>query len=244
MLAELYSHLFTMVFMISVMPSAYPEGFDFPKGCLPNTASYHNRGWCFCEASVASLAKDAAFVWDLGRVTLDEHIMNIEYVDRYGNTASDLICCRATKGRLAPMLPEDFECELQQKSFTSKKADCPRVAAIYHNAFKARFGEAEVLSYVFINWGDTEAEALARVFESGAAPNLFALTIQGNNIGTAGFNSLARAVRSGAIPLLRALDVTRNPGDSRQLIAAARAQNPNVEVMELGGPRCRCCLLM
>ena len=42
------------------MPPDYPQAYVVPEG--GNTASYHDRGWCFCEESMAAMVKSTHLV--------------------------------------------------------------------------------------------------------------------------------------------------------------------------------------
>ena len=69
-LPALYSHLHTVVFKVTSLPTGYPGGYVFSSGTQPNQACYADRGWCFFEASVANF-KDFRFVIDLGSLKPD-----------------------------------------------------------------------------------------------------------------------------------------------------------------------------
>ena len=40
-----YSHSRALTLKLTTLPPGYPEGFTFPPGIVPNTASYFDRGW-------------------------------------------------------------------------------------------------------------------------------------------------------------------------------------------------------
>ena len=40
-----YSHSKGLTLKLTELPPGYPEGFSFPSGITPNTASYFDRGW-------------------------------------------------------------------------------------------------------------------------------------------------------------------------------------------------------
>jgi len=220
-LAELYSHPGTMIFKVSRLPEGYPDGFTFPQDCTPNKADYYQRGWCHCESSVAGLTKASMFVLDIGKITAAPENESIEVLDQ------DKLAAATTGGlpskpqaltswkqaaqadRAGPMLPEDFAASLEHKSFTSKKADCSRVAAIYMAAFVARFAEAAELHYNTLQWDVADAQALARVLACGAAPLLKKLEMWNTGIGAAGMSALAAALPAGAAQL-EVLNVNQN----------------------------------
>ena len=62
-----YSHPKALTFKLTELPAGYPKGFTFPPGVTPNTASYFDRGWCFCESSVSNMVKDSSMVLDLAK---------------------------------------------------------------------------------------------------------------------------------------------------------------------------------
>ncbi|CAK0803456.1 unnamed protein product, partial [Prorocentrum cordatum] len=169
------------IFKVSRLPEGYPDGFTFPQDCTPNTADYYQRGWCHCESSVAGLTKASMFVLDIGKITAAPENESIEVLDQ------DKLAAATTGGlpskpqaltswkqaaqadRAGPMLPEDFAASLEHKSFTSKKADCSRVAAIYRAAFVARFAEAAELHYNTLQWDVADRPGGRAAGRGGAA---------------------------------------------------------------------------
>ncbi|CAK0821111.1 unnamed protein product [Prorocentrum cordatum] len=219
-LGSFYSHPATVVFMLTRFPDDYGDAAKYTRS--GNTEQYFNRGWCFCESSWGMLTKPASRLLDLGRCTGAE--------TDYGEL---LQTCRA--GRRAPLLPDAFDVELQSKGFTNGKDDRPRVAELYRSAFAQRFEAAEELLYAGLQWGDEEAQQLAAVLASGAAPRLRRLHLAYNRVGDEGAARLAEALRApGALPQLRLLDLRRNPlgvgGPGRAALRAAWA--------EAGRPEC------
>merc|ERR1711869_2239 len=97
------------------MPDGYPSGFTFPIECIPNRAAYSDRGWCHCESSVASLTKNSAFVLDLGKLPSGKLPPEPE---QFGSLIRQCV-----SGRAAPVLPDEFAAQLENKALTSKKAD-------------------------------------------------------------------------------------------------------------------------
>lgn len=220
-LNEIYGHPYVWVFKISVLPPGYPDGFVFQGNSTPNKAAYYGRGWCYCESAVASLAKLGWLTLDLGKVG-DRDARGFE-------RDFDAFIEGCAASRPAPLVPEEFEAELQEKSFTSKKADFHKVAKIYKGAFQKCFGESTRLDYSGLGWGDAEVEALARVLAGGAVPSLEELLLDSNQIGTGGFEALAPAVRAGAVPRLRMVGLQDNPGDPRGLREAVFEQTPDAD---------------
>ena len=195
-ISELYSHPTTFIFKVTQLPCGYPNGFSFPERfadgtiCTPNKAKYFDRGWCFCESSIADLVKNSYKVLDLANFTgTKSGALNV--IDE----------CRS--GRLPPMSPADFAQALENKSFTSKKADLDAVNALYLRSYELHFSSAERLVYSHAGWGDTEVMALCRALYG--ARELKELLLIGNPIGQAGVLALATCLRQGAAPKLESL---------------------------------------
>ncbi|CAK0853149.1 unnamed protein product, partial [Prorocentrum cordatum] len=145
------------------------------------------------------LTKPSGKLLDLGRSTGAETL----YIALVHNCAA---------GRRAPLLPDAFDVELQSKGFTNGKDDRPRVAELYRSAFAQRFEAAEHLRYDGLQWGDEEAQQLAAVLASGAAPRLQELHLADNRVGDEGAARLAEALRApGALPQLQLLCLHNNP---------------------------------
>jgi len=165
------------------------------------STKYFDRGWCFTEASWASLTKSGAYSLDLGKMRDDK-----EYdCDSLRND------CVQDGGRRPPLLPSAFAAALETKSFTNGKDDKPLVKQLYEDAFKEQFGKATVLWYQGLGWGDAEAAQLAEVLASGAAPRLEVLELDKNQIGDEGCKALAAALgKEGAAPRLKRLGLSDN----------------------------------
>jgi hypothetical protein len=192
-LDQLYSHPFTWIIKATALPKDYPAGFSFPEffpdgtKCTPNKASYYDRGWCFCESSMGNLVKSS-------RLTLD--------LARFSGTKQDLesIVRECAAGRAPPLHPDAFAQQLDAKSFTSKKADIAMVAGLYRRAFEKRIGNAQLLDFTNLDWGDEEAKVLAAAL--GAAASCVKLNLADNRIGDKGAVALAASLRKGAAPQL------------------------------------------
>lgn len=211
-LSDWYSHPKTVVLKLTKMPEGYPNGFTFAPSTSPNTADYNGRGWCFKESSVANLVKDYDFCLDLGRLGAE--------TEGWRTIASE---CQA--GRVAPLTPEDFFVQLEQKSFTSKKADLPTVSGLYKAAFDKRFGQATVLRYSGLGWGDAEMVLLSKVVVSGALGQLKRLNLRSNQIGDAGMSAFSDAIASGSLPALKEVVVDTRHERHPQLVAACKPRN-------------------
>ncbi|CAK0795010.1 unnamed protein product, partial [Prorocentrum cordatum] len=211
-LGSFYSHPETVVFMLTRFPDDYGDAAKYTRS--GNTEQYFNRGWCFCESSWGMLTKPSIRLLDLGRCTgAETHYRKLRET------------CAA--GRRVPLLPDAFDVELESKGFTNGKDDRPRVAELYRSAFAQRFEAAKELHYNVLQWGDEEAQQLAAVLASGAAPRLQALFLQNNRVGDEGAARLAEALRApGALPRLRQLDLQNNRvgGPGRAALRAAWAE--------------------
>ncbi|CAK0840098.1 unnamed protein product [Prorocentrum cordatum] len=199
--------------MLTRFPDEYDDAANHTRS--GNTEQYFNRGWCFCESSGAMLTKSCLSLVDLGRSTRAETC----YFCDWGCARSLVTTCAA--GRRAPVLPNAFNMQLQSKGFTNGKDDWPRVAELYRLAFAQRFEATEKLNYEGLQWGDEEAQQLAAVLASGAAPRLRELCLEGNRVGDEGAARLAEALRSpGALPQLQVLYLSANRvGDEEALRA-------------------------
>ncbi|EOD20511.1 hypothetical protein EMIHUDRAFT_101855 [Emiliania huxleyi CCMP1516] len=194
-LGTLYSHKYTTVLRLT--SAGQHGGFFSPllaSTTGTNVAEYFDRGWCYTEASWASLTKNGALSLDLGRMRNEK-----EYDCR-----SLIRECVQGGGRRPPLLPSAFAVELETKSFTNGKDDKPLVKRLYEAAFEEQFEAAARLSYADLGWGDAEAVQLAEVLASGAVPRLERLYLNGNQIGDEGYNALAAALKEGAAPSLQA----------------------------------------
>ena len=187
-----YSHPRILTLKLTALPPDYPNGFTFPLGITPNTASYFERGWCFCESSVTNLTKDFDYVLDLGKLSDASYAQKLEAIIRE---------CAA--GRSPPLTPVDF-CEiLSAKSFTSKKADEETVVRLYESTFTSRFAKAKTLHYSSLAWGDAEMVTFSKVVASGALASCQELYLDGNRISDDGLKALAQACASGALDQLQ-----------------------------------------
>ncbi|CAK0829396.1 unnamed protein product [Prorocentrum cordatum] len=208
-LGSFYSHPATVVFMLTRFPDDYGDAAKYTRS--GNTEQYFNRGWCFCESSWAMLTKPSCLLLDLGRSTGAE-------------TDYGALMAACATGRRAPLLPDAFDVQLQSKGFTNGKDDRPRVAELYRSAFAQRFEAAE-------------AQQLAAVLASGAAPRLQGLDLHGNRVGDEGAERLAEALSApGALPRLQWITLFENRvGDegAARLAEALRAPGALPRLQEL-----------
>ncbi|EOD15523.1 hypothetical protein EMIHUDRAFT_245788 [Emiliania huxleyi CCMP1516] len=227
-LGTLYSHPHTRVLRLTSFPDGH-KAEDQAEGT--NVAKYFDRGWCFTEASWASLTKAGDLSLDLGKMR-----DGVWYGLR--NFTED---CTEDGGRRPPLLPSVFAAELETKSFTNGKDDKPLVKRLYEAAFEEQFGKATKLNYRGLGWGGAEAAQLAEVLASGAAPRLEKLDLYDNKIGDEGCKALAAALgKEGAAPRLETLYLIGNQiGDEGcKALAAALGKEraaPRLEKLELCG---------
>ena len=96
------------------------------------------------------------------------------------------------------------------------------VARLYADAFCAALGEARVLEFTNLKWGDADAEAFAKVLP--LLRRVETLDLSYNMIGTRGIAALAAAIREGAAPALKEFNYEYNHGDSTALHEACSAR--------------------
>jgi len=190
-LSDLYSHPRSFLLKVTALPEGYPDGFVFPTGITANTADYHGRGWCFCEASMGALVKQS------------DKVLDLSLFSGAANNLEGLVEeCRAM--RPPPLPPVEFASQLEAKSFTSKKADLETVSKLYEMAFTSRVGRVEKLGFGNLGWGDEQAIVLSRaLFLAGSLEHLDL----GHDcaIGDGGMGALAACLREGAAPKLRSI---------------------------------------
>jgi len=193
-----YSHPKTLVCKITHLPAGYPNGFDFPSGIVANTAAPTERGWCFTEASMASLVKDYDHALDLSKLVKDsDHAVDLSKLAGEVQSLGAIIKqCNAE--RPPPLRPDKFEAAIANKQFTSRSCDLPTVTKLYADAFAHHLHEAEQLVYTGLLWTDAQVETLCEVITSGACKRLTRLFLGGNRIGNAGALALAQAFRVSA----------------------------------------------
>lgn len=213
-LDQLYSHPKTWILKASRLPRGYPAGFSFPPGSSPNQAAYYDRGWCFCESSMGNLVKSTSMVVDCAN---------------FSGTKERLpaVLAECLAGRAPPLHPDEFARQLESKSFTSKKADLGTVAALYRRAFEKRVGEAVVLTFHSLGWGDEDAKVLAVAL--GGAPLVRQLKLDRNRIGDEGVAALTASLRAGAAPRLETIRLSGN----RASVAAMQGLRDAREGLEL-----------
>ena len=255
-MSTLYSHPKTRVMKITKMPPNYPAGFDFSGGayradgqitpnkvqqrgsnsrrreasmCLPLTrvsstlprlspmqATYEGRGWCYEESCISNLVKDSTLVLDLGL---------------FSGTKTKLwdVAMECNAGREPPHSPQEFNLIVEKKSFTNKAADLETVKSLYAAAFELRIGQAKMLIFKGLGWGDAEAAVLSKALH--AAKDLVELDLDRNPaIGDEGAAALAAALREGAAPKLREIALRYNEQLSEAAKQALREAREGLDV--------------
>lgn len=227
-ISELYSHPLTFICKFTQMPDKYPEGFRFPETfpdgtvCTPNQASYHERGWCYCEASIGGLAKPSGMVLDMARFAAFAPAKTTRLQD---------VVVKCMGGRSPPMSPGDFSSALSSKSFTSKKADLDAVNGLYARSYELRFGQGEELNYFGVGFGDADVAVLANALNG--ARELTGIRLTNNRIGERGLQSLAACLREGSAPKLEWIAIGRNPGcKNKAAVAELAAARKGLQVSQ------------
>jgi len=150
-------------------------------GVLP----YHERGWPTFEYSTSVMKMSSYRNWN-------------QLIDAVGHHG--VYPC--------PMTPEDFALRIKLKHFTNG-ADCEMVSRLYCETVSSVMGGLEVGSYIRLNWGDAEAQHLARVLP--LATRMLRLSLMGNRIGCNGAEALAAAISEpDVLPCLEELALRGN----------------------------------
>jgi hypothetical protein len=179
-LSTFYAHRNTIVLKVTTLPDGYPDGFTFSPDCQPNVAAYADRGWCFCESSLCNLIKHNVAVYDLGALARED-VDESEY-DLHEMTELLEFVQHCVRGRAPPLDPDEFDEQLELKSFTSKSADLERVRGLYRAGFLECMEQVKELHYHDLSWGDAELATLTRALcVPFAFPNLEMVRLGGNN---------------------------------------------------------------
>ena len=196
-----YSHPKVFTLKLTALPEGYPnDGFFFPEGIVPNTASYFGRGWCFCESTVSNISKSPELVFDLGKFSGK----STDYNEVFKECAAH---------RPPPLMPKSFRVALDEKAFTSKKADIETVSNLYQQTFGKQMALAKHLFYSHLQWTDAEMIDLCEVLASGSAAQVVYLKLDHNSFGDTGYSALADVISKGSMPELRTvmLDTAAHP---------------------------------
>ena len=144
--------------------------------------------------------------------------------------------CKAT--REAPIPPDMFEEQLKVGvareeaaegtgiKFTSGKDLTDVVIPQYEAGFLRLMGEASMLSYASLGWGDEEmvqlAASVAYAHTRGALGLCTTIYLGENKIGDVGMQALATAVSSGALPAFKKIVVPDGLENHPALVAACK----------------------
>jgi len=187
---------------LTKLPNGYPDGFFFPAGTKRIRAGYLERGWCFCEDAISSLAKDNKLVLDLGK--LSGNATDLQELEEE---------CTSVRG--PPISPETFRLMLAKKIFATLITDFVNVAQLYKNTYIRIMTALEKLNFQGLSWSDGEVFLLAQSCSDGSLQCLKELQLDYNDIGDSGCEALAEACTSGALPSLTLLHLGANRiGDS------------------------------
>ena len=127
------------------------------------------------------------------------------------------------------MSPADFALALEDKSFTSKKADLDAVNSLYERSYKQRFAKAKTLLFVGLAWGDAEIEMLCKALKG--AKKVTGMNMYGTQITEVGVRTLAACLREGAAPKLKQLNIGGSPGaKSEAAVAELKAAREGLDV--------------
>ena len=230
---ELFVHPYTWVAKVTALPKAYPRGFVFRAGTRPNVAKYHERGWTYGEAHMASLIKvNTSHVLNLGhfgralqafQIKARRGELNDEEMRKWVPIGCDMEClldhCRCH--RLVPLTPGQFQASLEGKAFT-RRSDFAIVSSLYRRAC-LRMKSIKALDYSQHGWGDREAFQVAKLIGNGYGEACIRLFLGNNKIGDEGVAAIAAALRSARCLRLESIDLRGNPAkaESRQLVRDA-----------------------
>uniref|UniRef100_A0A7S1F6A1 Uncharacterized protein n=1 Tax=Noctiluca scintillans TaxID=2966 RepID=A0A7S1F6A1_NOCSC len=144
-------------------------------------AAYEDSGWCFCEAAISSAIKSSFYRCDLSQ-DAGEDALGLNFRD-------------VTTGRMVPLTPERMGQILDNdKNFTNKKEDGPKVKRIYQEFFAATASETTSLDFERSGWHATHVGDLVEILPWFS--NLQMLSLTENPIGVAGAQVLASALKT------------------------------------------------
>jgi len=199
-LNNFYAHRNTMVLKVTSFPEAYPDGYYIPGDA--NVKPYSERGWCYAESAMSGLVKGIEHVFDVSKFSGN--------VAGSGPLYLENVSFECAAGLSPPMVPEDFNARLSEKTFTNKKDDFDKVRDLYKRAYDTELPRATVLK-LWGDWGDDEMKTLSKVLASGACAKLKHLSLSQNRIADEGAMALAAAlVTAGALPALRSVNLEGN----------------------------------
>jgi len=190
---SVYADSNTLVVQLTRMP----EELRLADGEEGNLTPYEHRGWCFFEATVSALLKQANMLLDLGLST-----EALEAEDSFWVEVRDAL----TAERQPLLTPEDMEAELKKRVFTDD-SDAELVTKMYKDFFAEVALGAEALhlgncSASGRGWGDAEVQQFARALPALTACKL--LNLRGHGaLGESGLAHLRAPLLE--LPALRTL---------------------------------------
>lgn len=202
-----YTHMSTTVWMLTGVPHSWR------RRSLP----YHERGWPSFEFAISCMISPFDAVLDLGLLKQD-----------HTDYSSVWLTCRGP--RRAPMLPDRFSEELQQKVFTNG-ADCEMVIAKYKETFFAVMGGAQRLVFADFGW---RADDLAVLAES--LPHCYCLRhldLDFNKFGDRGAKALLAALLSCRRLEVLSLQATKISDASVESLSACILQCTSLRELDL-----------
>ena len=169
-----YVHQNTVVFKLTQLPA----------GRSDPSREYMNRGWCFFEAMMSSFSR---LVLDLSRFSA-------------GHSTLEGIVLQCEVYRPAPLPPDEFRKALNDKNFTNG-ADKDSVANLYKKGIEEFFVGALDVRLSFLNWTDSDVDALVRTLYVIDAPRMRSLHLRYNLALTkVSIERLTECIRSGRLP--------------------------------------------
>jgi len=199
-LGRLFSHPLTRVLLLSSLPPNY--GDEASYGWRAHREPFEQRGWCYCEVSLAMLAKrrgervlaltaaaaseaESASVLVQRCVATRAAARHAALLERADGACHSFAAGLSTLGT-PPVTPASFAAKISGMSFSHPRDDMPLVEALYAAGFSERLAQVTKLDYTNLRWGDAEAEAVAAVLSSGAATSLKSLDLGANAISDKG----------------------------------------------------------
>lgn len=220
-----YAHKLVFAILVTAPPAGAALGSWLP---------YEGRGWPTVERAWTVLAKtNAVACWPM------------VYDVSSGSGEAD---------RPPPLHPDSLSHLLDEKTFSSGKADRALVETLYRDTLLSVLGGAEVLSFARSGWtdkdfigfadvlpvlkrckrlelhenacGDAGASALATAVTAGALPLIETIFLEENCVGDAGCQALAAALEAGGMPNLKRLQIAQNPAsdDAKDVLQNALSQ--------------------
>lgn len=218
-LGTLYAHLVTSVWMMTELPPDYDVRMRYPMS--KENASYHERGWCFCEATWASMVKNQELTLDL---SLDKSEGDVDFNQLVNE-------CQVP--RPAPVLPAAMD-EALARLFYSNARDKLSLSRLYRQSFATCYGNVMEYNFSWLGWGDVEAIAVADVLIEVRPPELHLVRLGHNRVGDEGARALANALTAYSRSIGLALQHNA-VGDDGAFAFAAMLRKTRVRHLNLEG---------